>query len=454
MARLTNYLLSAFANDEHFEKRKATYLLYILLTALAFVLLVIGGQILFASDSFYITGDVIGLVGIITALYLFKSKQINLSGHILAGSAISMIIIHNIVRDLFVLDLAMRYRIYINMVAIFGVYLIVISFFRQKKIVLYYSVLFEAIVTAHTLVIHSKLKHFPNMSYNILQHYVVACTGIAAAGFISTWLLSYMEALFQQNIQDSEQIKNQNNKLEELVNERTRQLLASNTSLQEFAYIVSHDLKEPLRTISGFVTLAGKELNQPHPNKKQIDEYMQYVSKGTHQMEELISDILIYSSLNVVEKNFHEIRINDVVSEVLLQLDAAVKESKAVIKVEQLNTVLSEKRYLQQLYQNLLTNAIKYRSNERPLEIIIGCTTHKGQTCYFIKDNGIGIAKKYFDTVFQAFKRLHSKISYEGTGIGLAICKKIIDIHKGKIWIESVENEGTTFYFTLGDGVK
>lgn len=449
MNRITDFFLSGFEHAPHFEKRKAAYLFYILLTSLAFVVLVIVGQLFFGFDEFYIIGNFLGLAGVIHAFYLFKQKRIEVSGHVLACAALAMVVTHNIVRDMFVFDLAMRYRIYINMVALFGIYLIVISFFREKKLVFIYGVVFEVIILLHSFVIYEKLKDIPVINSFVIQHTITAVTGIAAAGFISTWLLGYIEALFQQNLEDAEKIMLHNETLEKLVERRTKALKTSNENLQEFAYIVSHDLKEPLRTISGFVTLMRKELDKPDMNRAQVDDYVRYVLRGTHQMEDLISDILTYSQLNVAERKSEVIDLNMIVNEVLNNLSFLVKESNAMIHLVDLPHVAGDKRLFIQLFQNLFSNAIKYRSDDRPLVINLTAEINGEFVKIGLKDNGIGIPEKYFETIFQAFKRLHSKVKYEGTGIGLAICKKIVELHGGEMSIESKEGEGSTFYFTV-----
>lgn len=449
MTNILSFFLSGYSHAPEFEKRKASYLLYILLTALAFVLLVLAGQLFFGFDGFYIVGNLSGLAGVLFSLYLFKQRETEASGHVLACAALSMVIMHNIIRDMFVYDPAMRYRIYINMVALFGIYLIVISFFREKKMVWCYGFFFELIILMHSAVIYYKLKHLPVISGFVIQHTITAVTGIAASGFISTWLLGYMDALFEQNMKDAEQIKIQNETLEKLVDVRTKALRVSNHNLQEFAYIVSHDLKEPLRTISGFITLLRKELDAQGIHGSKADEYIAYVLRGTHQMEELISDILTYSQLNVAERKFFDVPLITVIEDVQHTLGKAIAESHALIKTEQLPIVTGDQRLLFLLFQNLISNAIKYRKDNVDPVIHIHSVTMGSFVKISISDNGIGIPEKYFETIFQAFKRLHSKVKYEGTGIGLAICKKIVDLHGGEIWVESKEGEGTTFSFTL-----
>ncbi len=396
----------------------------------------------------YIAGDLLGLGGVTHALILFRNRKLEAAGHIMLAAGLSMIVTHNVVHDLVNHDPAMRYRIYITMVALFGMFLLVISFFRNKRILSIYTIVFLAIVVAHTLVIQNSLLGSKEYKF-VWEHFIVAFTGIIAASFISRLLLEYIDLLFSQNLKDAERIQLQNEALEKTVRERTSALQSSNENLQEFAHIVSHDLKEPLRTISGFITLVKKNLKDNPTVSNETYEYMTYVTKGTQQMETLISDILEYSKLNVEQYETTALNANVLVQDVLSQLKSSIHKSNAVIHVNELGYCVGVKSLLMQLFQNLISNAIKYRDDSRALEIEIGRKETDGMDCFYVRDNGIGIPVEYNRQIFQAFKRLHSKTKYEGSGVGLAICKKIVDIHHGTIWVENEPSGGSTFYFTL-----
>lgn len=449
MRSITNFFLSGFDHDLPIEKRKASFLLYIIFSGFIYLSAVLIGQLIFKMGLVYFMGNLIGLGGVLHSLILFKQKRIELAGHILAFAGMAMLGIHNIGNDLINSDPAMRYRIYLHLVGLFGIYFLIISFFRNKKVVYVYGLFFEIQLLAHAFVIYLSLRHIPKMASFVWQHWFVAATGIIAAAVISTWLLDYIDTLFKQSIEDAQRIKEQNEALEKIVEERTRSLQASLNNLQEFSYIVSHDLKEPLRTISGFITLLKKDLEHHKALNQTSQEYINYVVNGTHQMEKLIHDILDYSRLNVIEKNFVFIDMNVLTNEVMLTLNDSIKKTEVEITIANLSSTFGEPRLIKQLMQNLISNAIKYKSETEKAKVYIYSKNEKNTITYFVQDNGIGFSEKYYNIVFQAFKRLHGKVKYEGSGIGLAICKKIVDIHNGTIHVESQEGKGTTFYFSL-----
>ncbi len=444
-----NYFLSGFSNATYFERRKASYLFYMVMAALTYIVLVTISQAVMRQGPIYLAANLIALTGVCFSLVFFKKKRINDAGHLMACSIIFMIAFEFILVDCYSNDPAIRYRLYINFSALLGTYFIILSFFREKKYVLRYAILFEIILTVHSFVIYHQISQVPKMAVYVIEHFFTVSVGMASVAAICTWLLSYMEALFQQNLEFTERFKLQNEQLEKMVEERTHALQNSNKNLREFAYIVSHDLKEPLRTISGFVTLIKKELDKQGLNENEINEYIRYVTAGTRQMELLIHDILTYSKLNVVEKHFDVVDVTTVVNQVKTRLAKSIYESEAEIYLTGSLPVMGEAVMLGQLFENLLSNAMKYRHEDRTPKITIGCIREINRISYFVKDNGIGIPEKYYDTVFKAFRRLHSKIEYEGTGVGLAICKKIVEIHGGDIWVESAEGEGSTFWFIL-----
>ena len=229
------------------------------------------------------------------------------------------------------------------------------------------------------------------------------------------------------------------------------QLLAdiarSNKELEQFAYVASHDLQEPLRMVSGFIGLLEKRYKGRLDEK--ADRYIRFAVDGALRMQKLIEGLLGYSRVTTRAGELKNVAVNSVFDEAVLNLSAMVRDSNAVVARDELPTVVGVETQLLQLLQNLLANAIKFkRPGVRP-EIRVSSVRTGQEWTFSVRDNGIGIAKEHFERIFQIFQRLHSSDEYPGAGIGLAVCKKIVERHGGNIWAESVPGEGTTFFFTI-----
>lgn len=225
----------------------------------------------------------------------------------------------------------------------------------------------------------------------------------------------------------------------------------SNKELLDFAYIASHDLQEPLRSISGFTEL----LEKRYKNKfdKDADEFIDYIINGTKRMQKMIQDLLALSRIETRGKEFVPTDVTNVLKDVQKNLYSMIERNNATITIEEMPTINADSTQLTQLFQNLINNAIKFRKEENPnIHISVKQTNGKKNNrewIFSVKDNGIGIDNKDFNKIFKPFSRLHSREKYPGTGIGLLICKKIVERHGGRIWLESKLGEGTTFYFTI-----
>ncbi|MDP4285317.1 MAG: PAS domain S-box protein [Bacteroidota bacterium] len=235
-------------------------------------------------------------------------------------------------------------------------------------------------------------------------------------------------------------------KTEEKIKKYAEELESSNMDLEQFAYVASHDLQEPLRMVSSFLGLLEKKY------KGQLDEtaekYINFAIDGAVRMKILIQDLLMYSRIGNKKDDFTRVDLNEVALFATKVVEEDIKKSQAIITVSPLPVITANNSLISQLFINLITNAIKYRSDTKP-EIEVGYSEDKGNYTIFVKDNGIGIDPKFFDKIFVIFQRLHNKDEYSGTGIGLAICKKIAEIHKGKLWVESEAGKGSTFYFSI-----
>ena len=230
--------------------------------------------------------------------------------------------------------------------------------------------------------------------------------------------------------------------------ERHRALMLEqkNKELEQFAYVASHDLQEPLKTISSFI-----ELFKEHYHEK-IDKtgekYIYYILQSSNRMKQLISELLEYSRIGKA-KIEEKVDFNKVVQNVLSYLRATIEEKKAQIHVEQLPSLKANPLEMKQLFMNLISNAIKFQKpNESPV-IQISAVKRKNHWQFCVQDNGIGIDKRHQDKIFIIFQRLHPTSVYEGTGLGLALCKKIVEFHNGEIWVESEPGKGSAFYFTI-----
>ncbi|MGD0078673.1 MAG: PAS domain S-box protein [Sedimentisphaerales bacterium] len=236
--------------------------------------------------------------------------------------------------------------------------------------------------------------------------------------------------------------------LEDLVKHRTEALARSNKDLEQFAYVASHDLQEPLRAVAGFIGLLKMRLEKSLDEK--TSEYMNFSVDGVSRMQSLINGLLEYSRIDTSGKPPEPTDSKAALDNALLQLRASIGESGAKITTEKLPTVKIDPVQLVQLFQNLVGNAIKFRSDASP-QIHVNASRQDGAWQFAVRDNGIGIDPQYAHKIFLIFQRLHTRKQYPGTGIGLSICKKIVERHGGRIWMESKPGQGSTFYFTIPD---
>ena len=235
-------------------------------------------------------------------------------------------------------------------------------------------------------------------------------------------------------------------KAEKALRKSFKEVERSNAELEQFAYVTSHDLREPLRMISSFLQLLERRY------KDQLDqdanEFIGYAVDGAKRLDAMINDILIYSRVANKEKKFTHVHCDKVLDEAYLNLKTSIEETNAEIFNDPLPTIMIDEHLMIQLFQNLIGNAIKYRSENKP-KIYISSYKEDKQWLFSVKDNGIGISQEYLDKIFTIFQRLHTNEEYDGTGIGLAIAQKIVHQHGGDIWAESELGEGSTFYFTI-----
>jgi len=253
------------------------------------------------------------------------------------------------------------------------------------------------------------------------------------------------KALQDQNLVLQQEISHRQ-RAESALLKSNQELARSNAELEQFAYVASHDLQAPLATIASYAQLLEKRYKDQLDS--QATKFIGNIVQGCTRMQTLIDDLLEYSRVGRSQKPFQMTDCNHAVEQALANLQGAIRKTQAVVTYSELPAVMGDISQLVQLFQNLVGNSIKYRHDAPPVVHITACKQEK-DWLISVSDNGIGIATQHQERIFQIFQRLHTQKEYSGTGIGLAICQKIVERHGGYIWVESKAGQGSTFYFTL-----
>jgi two-component system, sensor histidine kinase len=257
-------------------------------------------------------------------------------------------------------------------------------------------------------------------------------------GWIVTWT----------DIHDRKQAEEEHKKAELAIVKHAQELEKSNKELEQFAYVASHDLQEPLRIVGSYAQLLRARYFENLDENGQ--EFIDFISQGAHRSQQLINDLLEYSRLRAQNRPLQLTPCNEVLKQALLNLNGLIIQEDAEIIADDLPEVMGDSLKLVQLFQNLIGNALKFRSKEKVPKIRIRISEKNKKDWQFsIEDNGIGIESQYAERIFIIFQRLHTSADYPGTGIGLALCKKIVEHHGGRIWVDSVFGKGSVFHFTL-----
>ena len=270
------------------------------------------------------------------------------------------------------------------------------------------------------------------LTWTVVGVGLLLVTPLAGFGLWASWKL----------VREQRDLVSARQALEETVAELRR----SNADLQQFAYVASHDLQEPLRMVASYTQLLARRYKGKLDSD--ADEFIGYAVDGASRMQRLINDLLAYSRVTSQGQVFERVDCNGLLEEVLSNLRVAVEESRAVATHDPLPTVMADGGQLGQLFQNLIGNAIKFRGEEPP-RVHVSAERRPNEWLFSVRDNGIGVDPQYAERIFVIFQRLHNREEYSGTGIGLAICKKIVERHGGRIWVASQAGQGATFYFTL-----
>jgi signal transduction histidine kinase len=281
----------------------------------------------------------------------------------------------------------------------------------------------------------------------IVEARLVGVLALFARDELAPEVLHYLESVALAAAQCVERKRAQ-----AMLQERLDQLARSNEELERFAYVASHDLQEPLRMVVSYMQLL-KERYHGQLDER-ADRYIDYAVDGGKRMQQLINDLLTYSRAGRGERPFEPVDCNRLADDVLRSLRVAIGEAGARVTRGELPTVLGDASQLGQLLQNLFGNAIKYRAPDREPAIALEAELVDDAWRFALRDNGIGIEPRFLERVFIIFQRLHRKEEYAGTGVGLAICRRVVERHGGRIWVESAPGRGSTFYFTLPTAPK
>jgi signal transduction histidine kinase len=249
-----------------------------------------------------------------------------------------------------------------------------------------------------------------------------------------------------ERVQAEEALRKAHDELEVRVQERTAELARSNAELQQFAYVASHDLQEPLRMVSNFTQLLADRYGAKLDNNAR--EFIAYAVEGATRMQTLVQDLLALSRVGTRGKDLTVVRLDEAVDRAVANLEFTIQENGALVSHDELPAVMADSLQMMQLFQNLIGNGIKFKGAEPP-RVYISAVRNRKEWTFSVRDNGIGFEPQYAERIFAVFQRLHSRDEYEGNGIGLSICRKIVERHQGRIWAESKPGSGTTFYFTM-----
>jgi signal transduction histidine kinase len=289
-------------------------------------------------------------------------------------------------------------------------------------------------------------KFINNDDYYFMSYSALSCFVFGFLYIFERSQTKVLQELGEKNILLEEQ-KKEISAQSEALKLKDEKLQKSNADLQNFAYSASHDLKEPLRMIGMYTQLLQRRIKPTLDERS--EEYMFYMTDGVKRMQKLLDDLLLYSRLGKNDNDVQDIDINQTILMVIYNLTVTIKETNTAIIASNLPTICASSTEMMQLFQNMIANAIKFRRADVAPEIMILHSENEKEHTITLQDNGIGIKEEYKEKVFNIFTKLHSTSQYEGSGIGLATCKKIVEEMGGRMWLTSTEGVGTTFYFTF-----
>lgn len=295
--------------------------------------------------------------------------------------------------------------------------------------------------------LHWEYLPWVNESNFTVGKWIAVSSNLIFLSLIEAKLIPRIFVGLQQTINNETQLQKKSRRQQKLLKKNLEALEQKNNELEQFAYIASHDLQEPLRMVTSFLSKIKDKYENVLDDKGK--KYIYFAVDGAERMRDIILDLLEYTKVGNSQEEIEKVDINEIINDNLVVLSNQIKDTKAKINFQNLPIIYSFYAPLNQVFQNLISNAIKYKKNNVSPEIHISCKEFPNFWQFSVQDNGIGIKNEYHEKVFVIFQRLHNNDIYSGTGIGLAIVKKIIDNLEGKIWIKSEIDKGSTFYFTI-----
>jgi signal transduction histidine kinase len=288
---------------------------------------------------------------------------------------------------------------------------------------------------------------WPHNLANSAGAWIAVSSSTVFLSFLAVALIPRLFSGLQDTIENEKKLLLQLSQKQDSLGHAIKMMEQKNTELEQFAYAASHDLQEPLRMVTGFLTQLEKKYAGTFDDKAK--QYIHFAVDGAQRMRCLISDLLEFSRIGRIEDQLGEVDLNKVINEIEMLYRAEINSEKAVILTGELPVIYSCRSAVTQVFQNLIGNALKYSNENLPAQINISAQEQEKHWQFAVTDNGIGIAQEYVEKIFIIFQRLHDREKYSGTGIGLAITKKIIENMGGKIWVKSEVDKGSTFYFTI-----
>lgn len=294
---------------------------------------------------------------------------------------------------------------------------------------------------------HMNWLPWPDRQEHSVGQWIAVSSNVVFISFLSAALIPKLFEGLQLTIQNEKLLRRELRQKKMSLEKSLNLLEQKNGDLEQFAYTASHDLQEPLRMITGFLSQLEKKYANALDDKAK--QYINFAVDGAQRMRDVILDLLEFSRAGRTADSLEEVDLNELVQDVEILFRKQIEEKKAVLYAHDLPVIVLQKPPLRQVFQNLISNALKYARNGEPPRIRITSTETATHWHFSIADNGIGIAREYFDRIFLIFQRLHPKNEYGGTGIGLALCKKIVESLHGNIWLESEVGKGSIFHFSL-----